>query len=307
MSYICNSETLVSGDLDSDGLLNKTEFLTILASGNDDCNTTTFDFSTVGCQCVYFREDDFDDEFRGPQVPSFCEADCSVVPLAKMYLISSFLGSICTDVMDFWISQGCINAPTATPTSSPVPSQSPSQSPVIATLRPTIRTTDPLTLQITPMAITITKTTNNSTTVAILAAFVALLGMGIAVQFFFYRRAQETNKAHIQTQIAHMEKEQKKRDQITRRKLFGKQEPFQPVLSSLHENENGELVLTPTNHPPLASILRCTVKRPDRQFPTTLFATSITIESLRGERTNTKDAPDPKAGMDVDVNDTADI
>jgi hypothetical protein len=52
----------------------------------------------------------------------------------------------------------------------------------------------------------------------------------------------------------------------------------------LQENSNGTLVLTPTNLPPEESILRCSLKFPDKMTPKIFFATSITIESLKGGR-----------------------
>jgi hypothetical protein len=272
MSYVCNAEALAGGDLDGDGVLDEAEFLAYLAGASGDdasCDTTSFDFATVGCQCRYFGAEEYDDDVSAQQLPLDCEDDCSAVPVTEMYVASDFPARICAAVMKFYVGQGCISTPTASPTRSRAPTTRPKRRPIAG-------------------PIVETKTIaagNNTTTVAILATVVALLATGAALQFLHGRRARQGYEAQIQTQKEHIEKERKKKEKEwlakQKRKRGGKM-PFRPVLPGLEEGEDGALVLTPTNAPREAALLRCKLTQPGRKFPSTFFATSVTIESVDG-------------------------
>jgi hypothetical protein len=268
-SYTCNIEELVRSDLNSDGVLDESEFhALLLGDSTTSCpdGSSMFDFSVVGCRCLGFRFGNTDDEFV--TVPIFCLADCSVVPLADIYLESSFPGTICQDVTDYWITQGCIDAPTSAPSYSLAPTTAPSS----------IRGNNGIDQQQD-------KNDNggSTTATALLGALCALLLFGLVIQFLFARRTQLHNDEYRQN----VEQEQQKQETIARRKKIGREsrsKPFQPVLGSLQENSNGTLVMTPTNLPPEESILRCSLKLPGKMAPKIFFANSITIESLKGGR-----------------------
>lgn len=277
-SYTCNIEELVSSDLDSNGVLDESEFnALLLGDSTSSCpdGSSIFDFSVVGCRCLGLRFGNTDDEFAQQAVPLFCRADCSVVPLADIYLESSFPGTICQDVTDYWITQGCIDAPTNAPSYSLAP-----------TTAPSIRGNN----DIAPTEASDQQDNDNggdvggsTATTALLGTLCALLLFGLVIHFLFARRTQRRNDEYRQNVV----QEQQKQETIARRKKIGREsrsKPFQPVLGSLQENSNGTLVLTPTNLPPEESILRCSLKFPDKMTPKIFFATSITIESLKGGR-----------------------
>jgi hypothetical protein len=276
-SYTCNAEELVSSDLNSDGVLDESEFNALLlgdssSSTGSSCpdGSSIFDFSVVGCRCLGFRFGITDDEFGLQPVPILCRADCSVVPLADIYLESSFPGIICQEVTDYWITQGCIDAPTNAPSYRLAP-----------TAAPSIRGNN----DIAPTKASDQQDNDNGGDVAtaLLGALCALLLVGLVIQFILARRTQRHNEEYRRN----VEQEQQKQETIARRKKIvreSRSKPFQPVLGSLQENSNGTLVLTPTNLPPEESILRCSLKFPDKMTPKIFFATSITIESLKGGR-----------------------
>jgi hypothetical protein len=183
-------------------------------------------------------------------------------------------------VTDYWITQGCIDAPTNAPSYSLAP-----------TTAPSIRGNNDIDIAPTEASASDQQDINDNggdvggstATTALLGALCALLLFGLVIQFLFARRTQRRNDEYR----LNVEQEQQKQETIARRKKIGREsrsKPFQPVLGSLQENSNGTLVLTPTNLPPEESILRCSLKLPDKMAPRIFFATSITIESLKGGR-----------------------